>query len=87
MTKNYFYIALLAFLFFSCKTEKNATEPKGVHPKDYPYIESFHKGLRLKASGRVNEAVAELEKCLNIRQDDDAVYYALSKLELLRGND
>lgn len=63
------------------------TETKStVSTADYPYIQSFHEGLRLKTKGRIDEAIAKFEYCLTVRQDDDAVYYALSKLELQRGN-
>lgn len=57
-----------------------------VSSADYPYIDAFHKGMQYKVQGRTEEAILELEKCLSIRKDDDAVYYALSKLELERGN-
>ncbi len=42
--------------------------------------------MRLKAKGRNAESIAKLEECLKIRQNDDAVYYALAKLELQNGN-
>lgn len=53
---------------------------------DYPYIDAFHKGMQYKVQGRVDEAILEFEKCARIKQTDDAVYYALAKLELERGN-
>lgn len=84
MIKYFYYIVLLTVVV-SCGTSKELnTESTTISQADYPYIESFHKGLRYKAQGRVEEAIAELEKCLAIRQDDDAVYYALSQLELLK---
>jgi tetratricopeptide (TPR) repeat protein len=58
-----------------------------VSAKDYPYIEKFYKALRFKANGRLDEAANLLQECLEIRQNDDAVYYALSQIELMRGND
>ncbi len=83
-----FYIALAGFLLVACKTPSGAIvkSEAPVSKADYPYIEAFHKGLQFKVQGRTEEAIMELEKCLAIRQDDDAVYYALSKLELERGN-
>lgn len=48
------------------------------------HIQTFHEGLRLKTSGRSEEAIAKFEACLELRQDQDAVYYALSQLELER---
>lgn len=72
----------------ACKTSSDGIMKSDaeISSKDYPYIESFHKGLQYKVQGRTEEAIVELEKCLMIRQDDDAVYYALSKLELERDN-
>lgn len=61
-------------------------EQSQISQKDYPYISAFHQGLRLKTKGRTDEAIKKLEECLAIRQDDDAVYFALSKLELSKGN-
>lgn len=87
MTKQFFFISFLTLLFTSCGTQKELVEDApSISAKDYPYIESFHKALRYKATGRIPEAIVLLEKCLQIRQDDDAVYYALSKAELSLGN-
>lgn len=81
----YFSVSLL--LFTACGTEKAVLDESAtLSSKDYPYIEHFHKGMRFKTNGRIEESIKEFESCLAIRQDDDAVYYALSKLELLRGN-
>ncbi len=83
----YFSIIIAGFLAVSCATNKGLLKTDApVSSKDYPYIDAFHKGMQLKVQGRVDEAILEFEKCLRIRQDDDAVYYALSKLELERGN-
>ncbi|XOV65878.1 MAG: tetratricopeptide repeat protein [Fluviicola sp.] len=83
-----FYITLTSLLLVACKSPSGAIQKSEapVSAKDYPYIEAFHKGLQLKVQGRTEEAIVELEKCLAIRTNDDAVYYALSKLELERGN-
>ena len=87
MNKQFIYFVLSVFLIASCGTEKVVTEHKqSVSKADYPYIQSFHEGLRLKTKGRLPEAIQKFEYCLTIRQDDDAVYYALSKLEVLQGN-
>lgn len=87
MIKRLFFISIILSLFASCATQKQLTEEgPTISSKDYPYIESFHKALRYKATGRLPEAIVLLEKCLQIRQDDDAVYYALSKAELSLGN-
>lgn len=71
----------------SCADSKEITNlDTGFGAKDYPYIHAFHEGVRLKTKGRVDEAIESFEKCLTIKQDDDAVYYALSQLELMRDN-
>ena len=81
------YIAIASFLLVSCKTSGYIQKSDApVSAADYPYIDAFHKGMQYKVQGRVEEAILEFEKCLQIRTDDDAVYYALSKLELERGN-
>jgi len=82
-----FYILLSTIVLTACKTTDGIVKSDApVSAKDYPYIDAFHKGMQYKVQGRTEEAILELEKCLAIRQDDDAVYYALSKLELERGN-
>ena len=88
MNKVFLHIVVLAFIAFGCATEKVAVQSgeSGVSRADYAYIETFHEGIRLKTKGRVEEATQKLEECLLIRQDDDAVYYALSQLELMKGN-
>lgn len=86
MNKPFLYIVLSIFLITSCGTEKELTSSQSVSKADYPYIEAFHQGLRLKTKGRTEEAIAKFEECLAMRQDDDALFYALSKLELQRGN-
>ena len=73
----------LGFFLASCVTKKQlATEKPTVSASDYPYISFFHEGMCFKAQGRADEAISKLEGCLAIKQTDDAVYYALSKLEL-----
>lgn len=77
----------LGFVLAACGAKKDlATTKPTVSANDYPYISLFHEGMRFKAQGRAEEAIAKLESCLAIKQTDDAVYYALSKLELGKGN-
>jgi tetratricopeptide (TPR) repeat protein len=64
--------------------KKTGKETKQLSAMEYPYIEAFHEGVRLKTRGQVTEAITMFEKCLTIRQDDDAVYYALSELYLMK---
>lgn len=84
----FIYILLTSLLIVSCKTSKDGIVKSDapISAKDYPYIDAFHKGMQYKVQSRREEAILELEKCLEIRKDDDAVYYALSELELERGN-
>jgi len=57
-----------------------------IRKADAKYIGMFHEAVRLKLKGQSNEAVEKFESCLQIRQDDDAVYFALSELEYTRKN-
>lgn len=86
MNKYLLHIVLGVLLLASCGTKKELTDDKGFGAKDFAYIEKFHEGVRLKTKGRVDEAIQRFEGCLAIRQDDDAVYFALSQLELMRGD-
>ena len=80
------FIFLLSLtVLASCGSmKKTGKETKQLSAMDYPYIEAFHEGVRLKTRGQVTEAITMFEKCLTIRQDDDAVYYALSELYLMK---
>ena len=76
---------LILLILFGCRAPKEVAEKKSkISSKDYPYIEAFHEGVRLKAQGRIDEALVQFEKCLEMRQDDDAVYYALSQMYLIK---
>ncbi len=88
MSRYSFIYGLIAILLFNaCGTEKEVVaEGSAMSYSQHPYIAKFHKALRYKASGRGEEAIKLLEECLKIRQDDDAVYYVLSQLELERDN-
>ena len=87
MNKPFLYIILSLFLITACGTEKKVIKSQPTVSKgDHHYIQAFHEGLRFKTKGRVDEAIAKFEYCLTVRTDDDAVYYALSKLELQRDN-
>ena len=69
-------------LLFSCGTSKNRTpEVKPINPA---YIQAFHEAVRYKIRGQFDESIKAFEKCLTMRQDDDAVYYALSQLHLMK---
>lgn len=88
MNKYTLYGFVLIFLLAACGGEKELAKKNNDTKKNSnAYIEAFHQGVRLKSTGRVEEAIGKFEDCLRIRQDDDAVYYALAKLELMRNND
>ena len=83
-------LVLVAILLVvaSCGVLKNKKSEKETvfSVADYAYIEAFHEGLRLKARREVSGAIAAFEHCLTLKQDDDAVYYALSQLYLQKNN-
>lgn len=86
MNKIITYSFGFVFLLASCGGTKDVVKKGDVVPPNNTYIGMFHEGVRLKTTGRVEEAIEKFEQCLAIRQDDDAVYYALSELELMRDN-
>jgi len=89
MVKFYpFFIAAGLFFLGSCGTAREQEE-KGGTPfsvADFPFIEKFHEGVRLKTRGQNREAIACFEECIRLKEKDDASYYALSSLYLLEGN-
>lgn len=82
MTPKLLYIFSAAVLISACGTLKKPKETKVFSKADYPYIEKFHEGVRLKQRGQFNEAIAAFEYCQGINPNDDAVQYALSELYL-----
>lgn len=87
MNKQIIYSSIFIFILSACGGQKEVAKKPGSYKTDYAYIELFHQGVRLKSTGRVEEAISKFQQCLIIRQNDDAVYYALSELELMREND
>lgn len=82
MTKKFFSILLVLVISTSCGSLKKPKASKGFSKADYPYIEKFHEGVRLKQRGQLQEAIAAFEYCQNINPNDDAVQFALSQLYL-----
>lgn len=67
---------------------KKGKQQENVHSQaDFPYIEAFHNGMRLKIKGDNEAAIEAFTKCLSIKQDDDAVYYALAQLYSSKNDD
>jgi len=89
MIKTNFIVFIIVGAFLSgCGSKKNTEAPseKGFSKADYAYIEKFHNAVRLKSKGQTSEAIQSFEACLSMKQNDDAVYYALSELYLVQGN-
>jgi tetratricopeptide (TPR) repeat protein len=81
------FIALFLFgLITACKTSKDAKEAAGHSSANFPYIEKFHEAVRLKTRGQIDDAISAFEACLAMKNDDDAVYYALSELYLMKND-
>jgi len=79
---------IISLVISSCATKKNSvnSDKPSVSKLNYPYIEKFHEGLRLKEKGETDNALAAFAYCLTVRQNDDAVYYALSQLYLQKND-
>ncbi len=77
-----FLLGLLA----SCKSAKDAQEATGHSSANFPYIEKFHEAVRLKMRGQIDDAISAFEICLTMKNNDDAVYYALSELYLMKND-
>ena len=82
MINKLFSIFIILALSAACGSLKKPKESKGFSKADYPYIEKFHEGVRLKQRGQLKEAIAAFEYCQNINPKDDAVQFALSQLYL-----
>jgi tetratricopeptide (TPR) repeat protein len=78
----FIFSLVLTGLLFSCGTSKK--KETVVKPIDPIYITAFHEAVRYKIRGQFDESIKAFEKCLTLRQDDDAVYYALSQLHLMK---
>lgn len=87
MNKSIFIALLAVWTLQGCGSSKNkgADVPKQASMTDFAYIQKFHEGVRLKSRGQTLEAITAFENCLSMRQNDDAVYFALSTLYLAQG--
>jgi tetratricopeptide (TPR) repeat protein len=75
---------LLLIVLASCGSMKK-TGKDGIE-YDPLYINTFHDAVRLKIRGELDESLRAFEECLLMRDDDDAVHYALSELYLLKND-
>lgn len=80
MSSRYF-IGLMLLLLAACKTAK-PVQQKQITAQETAYIRTFHKGVRLKMMGQFPEAIAAFDSCYNVRQNDDAVAFALAQCHL-----
>ncbi|WP_107039502.1 tetratricopeptide repeat protein [Brumimicrobium mesophilum] len=81
----------LAPLFGQGEKEKSMQEQamddiNALSSRDYPYIEQFHQAIREKISGNYSEAKKRFNACLEIKQDDDAVYFGLAEIAKVENN-
>lgn len=81
-------LLFLLVILASCGSLKKSDKKTDVafSAAEYPYIEKFHEGVRLKARGEIDAAIVKFDECLLIKQNDDAVYYALSQLYLMKND-
>jgi tetratricopeptide (TPR) repeat protein len=82
-----FHIGFILLLFATgCGSVKKAKTTPTFSAADYPYIEKFHEGVRLKMRGQLDESIALFEQCTQLRPTNDAPYYALSELYLMKND-
>ncbi len=84
------FLIIPAFLLLiACNASKKVTEttiPSSFSSKDFPYIESFHQGVRLSMRGDLEGAKKAFQNCLATRQNDDAVYFSLAQIAHKQNN-
>jgi tetratricopeptide (TPR) repeat protein len=76
-------LLFLVVVMAACGSTKKSSEVFST--KDFPFIEKFHEGVRLKTRGQINDAILKFEECIAIRPDD-AAYYALSECYLMKND-
>lgn len=84
--RNLVVAAVLGCLFAACHPAKEVAAAHEVSAADYPYIEKFHEGVRLKAKGQLPEAIQAFDFCYAQNPNDDAVAFALAQCYLLQKN-
>ena len=76
------YSLLLGLLLTACGTAEKAVTAEGPSAADYPYIQRFHEGIRLKAKGQLQDAITAFQTCFAEKPQDDAVAFALAQCYL-----
>lgn len=74
------WIALLGLFVTNCGTTKQVENKSVVN--DPKYTQRFHEAIRFKMKGQYNDAISLLDSCRQVRQNDDAVAYALAQCYL-----
>jgi len=67
------------------KVEQISEEPQ-LSSTGFPYIEKFHQGIREKMAGNLSESKKLFKECIEIRDDNDAVYFALAEIAVKERN-
>lgn len=80
--KIFFSYIVLGLLLFACGTKRQQTAPLVPGKTDFSYIEKFHKAVRLKQMGQLQNAILIFEECATLRPNDDGVQFALAQLYL-----
>ncbi len=79
-------VIVFSFVFYTCKTQQNQTDPVSVkknteqNKKSKDNTVVFINALKEKTLGNDDKAIELFKKCLEIDQDDAASHYELSKL-------
>lgn len=76
-----YFIGFLVLLLAACNTVR-PVQQKQLTAQETAYMRTFHKGVRLKMMGQFPAAIAAFDSCYNVRQDDDAVAFALAQCHL-----
>lgn len=79
--RQHYFIVLMVLLLAACKTAL-PVQQKQITAQETAYMRTFHKGVRLKMMGQYSAAIAAFDSCYNVRQNDDAVAFALAQCHL-----
>lgn len=84
----YSFLFVAALSLAACGTSKEAASPKPAKGKkeasaaDYPLIQKFHEGVRLKQKGQFGEAITAFQQVLAMDPAHDAAAFALAQCYL-----
>lgn len=80
----FIFIALLGLVILTgCKPSQKVSESRTLTAADYPYIRTFHSGVRYKVKGQIKEAIQAFDSCFRARPTDDAAAFGLAQCYLL----